>query len=211
MSATPGADVKLPTEEVFYKFTGLRLTFDHVMILTAIYGAAVRFAERARVRSSRCARASGECGGWLMASRRRCSFFAHLFAMAQVLISAVIVNFRYQRKRMLMSIIPRKEMPILRSDEIPRRLRLHIAQRVADNVRQRRTAPLSDEHALTHIGWGAPDSEFADVHFKVACERVYACVCIAVCLLSICRCVFVFVFKRFAASLDSIAFRSISL
>ena len=75
----------------FFKVTGLDFDFDHVLIVSAIYGAAI-------------------------------------------LLSVLVVSYRYQRKGMQLSVIPRKQMPIVRSTDLPAALKKSVLRNIASNM-----------------------------------------------------------------------------
>eukprot|EP01132_Coremiostelium_polycephalum_P004052 gene4052-5074_t len=91
---------------------------------------------------------------------------------AMIFISFSLVQLRVRIKNSLIDRIPRKIMPFLRPGDLSEKQRsIILNQLVKSKQTQSRIQPPIGDSPIGHLGWGAPGSEYAKVHFKTSISK----------------------------------------
>ncbi|EGG20089.1 hypothetical protein DFA_07206 [Cavenderia fasciculata] len=96
-----------------------------------------------------------------------------IFIVAGMLfITVSMIQLRTRLKANMIDRIPRKIMPFLRPGDLSHKQRTTILNEL---VKSKQTAsqikPQIGDHPIGHLGWGAPTSEYAKVHFKTSIAK----------------------------------------
>ncbi|KYQ93557.1 hypothetical protein DLAC_04927 [Tieghemostelium lacteum] len=95
-------------------------------------------------------------------------------AAALIFLSFSLIQLRIRIRNNMVDRIPRKIMPFLRPGDLSNKQRTTILNGIVNSKHiQSQIQPVVGDSPIGHLGWGAPDSEYPNTHFKTFISKSY--------------------------------------